>query len=394
MDLRKLKPGTSRAIEYFQEIPNVPDHYKCLLCQDENAVKKTPSKPLNGRKKWNLLRHIKEKHKDVYDSVIDYEARSTLLNKRLKMLQNFCEIVTINGRPFAALLDSGFSRLIEDDMKKLKDAGLGITLNDKFVELKAYIEHVANEVKKTIMKNVENRFVAIMLDIASKNNRSVIGINAQYIHEGRVQIQSLGIIVLEAAHTAEYITKVLSDLLASYNIPKERVIAITTDNASAMLAMIRRFDKNAQISIHENSDDENEMDIDIPNFNVNNVPLSEGQMDTVMQSIVEMEALNRVLDDDNTYEELFEKVIGGISENTTLVTTIRCGAHSVQLIVRDGIKKSNFKYLLPLCKYISRKMRTEKFKFAARDANISYSNPSLSTEPRWDTDYLMVSEKV
>lgn len=113
-----------------------------------------------------------------------------------------------------------------------------------------------------------------------------------------------------------------------------------------------------------------------------------------MQSILQMEALNRVLDDDNTYEELFEEVIGQLSENSTLVTTIRCGAHSAQLVVRDGIKKSYFKDLLPTCKYISRKMRTEKFKFTAREANVHYSNPSLSTEPRWDTDYLMVSENI
>lgn len=334
-----------------------------------------------------MQRHIKEKHKDIYDNVIDSGARSELLNKRLKMLQCFCEIVTINGRPFAALLDSGFSRLIEDEMKKLKDAGLGITLNDKFVELKAYIVHVADEVKQTIMKNVENRFVAIMLDIASKNDRSVIGIIVQYIHEDRIKNQSLGIIALEAAHTAEYITKVLTDCLASYNIPKERVIGITTDNASSMIAMVKRFDKNALISIQD--DDENEMDINIPNCNGDS-PLSELQMESIMQSVLEMEAINRVLNDDNTYEELFEEVIGQISENTTLVTTIRCGAHTIQLIVRDGLKKSNFKPLLPLCKYISRKMRTEKFKISAREANIQYSNPSLSTEPRWDTDYLMV----
>lgn len=266
-------------------------------------------------------------------------------------------------------------------------------MNDKFVELKAYIEHVGNEVKEIIMKNLENRFVAIMLDIASKNNRSVIGIYVQYIHEGCVKIQSLGIIVLEAAHTAEYITEVVNDCLASYNIPKDRLIAITTDNASSMLAMIKIFDKSAQNSIHESSDDENEMDVSIPNFN-EDLRLSETQMETIMQSIVQMEALNRVIDDDDTYEELFEEVIGQISENTTLVTTIRCGAHSIQLVVRDGMKKSNFKNLLPLCKYISRKMRTEKFKFTAREAHIHYSNPSLSTEPRWDTDYLMVSENV
>lgn len=73
-----------------------------------------------------------------------------------------------------------------------------------------------------------------------------------------------------------------------------------------------------------------------------------------------------------------------------MVVTIRCGAHSVQLIVRSGIKKSNFGTLLPLCKYDCRKMKTEKFKFEARNANIEYSNPRMSNDTRWNSDFLMV----
>lgn len=350
----------------------------------------TPTKPLSGKRTWNLKRHIQVSHKDVYVTFFNSEGRLKLLTKRMKMLQNFCEIVTINGRPFASLLDSGFQKLIEDDMHELEEAGCAITLNDKFVEIKQYTKHVADEIKNTIIKKVENRFVSVLFDIASKNNRSVIGISVQFYNNGDIESHSLGIYVLDDSHTADYIKKVVDDCLKSFNISAKFVISMTTDNASAMIAMIKQFDEDIQASITLINRNDNEMNMNIPNFDAN-ISLTEDQMDTIMQSVQEIEALNQVLDDDDTFEELYEKVIGEISKNTTLVTTIRCGAHSVQLIVRNGIKKSNFNKLLPLCKYVSRKLRTDKFKITARKKNIHYSIPKISVETRWDSDFLMVS---
>lgn len=167
---------------------------------------------------------------------------------------------------------------------------------------------------------------------------------------------------------------------------------MVTDNASTLMALIRRIDEDVQGSLDSITDNDDEIEIVSPDFSAD-IPLTEEQMQVVMQSVLEIEAINQVLDDDHSYEELFEEVIGQMSRNTTLVTTIRCGAHSIQLIVRDGIKASNLQALILLCKYVSKKMRTQKFKIIAREANIPYKNPSLSTETRWDSDYLMVANK-
>lgn len=381
---------TSRVMEYFIEIPNTKDFFKCMLCEEEKKLDATPKKPLNGKKKWNLKKHIQSKHKDLYDSVFSIEKKLSFATKRLEMVQNFCEIVTINGRPFKYLLDSGFKKLIANEMEALYDAGFGITLDKDLSELKEYIAHVAHEIKNKIAGQINGRFLSLMLDIASKNNRSVVGISAQYNENGKIKIHTLGMIVLEELHTAKYITKTVIECLEPYNVPITHIISMTTDNASTMLAMIKRFDDAVNDLNAPEDVDTDAIDLDIPSFE-NDGPLTEEQMQSIMHAVIDSAALNEVLDDQNDYENLFEEIIGEFSKNTTIVTTVRCGAHSIQLVVRHGINKSNFKTLLALCKFVSKKLRTEKYKFAARDNGIEYSNPHLSTEPRWDSDYLMVS---
>lgn len=274
----------------------------------------------------------------------------------------------------------------------LNSAGLGINLNRNFLEIKSNIKHVASEIRRIIRDKLAGHLVGLMLDIASKNNRSVIGIGVQYRHEGATQIHSLGIIALNELHTADYITRMVKDCLRVFEVPITNVVAITTDNASAMLAMIRQFDENVIASSDLVYNDEyiDAIDVAMPVFEKDS-PLTESDLQSVMQAVADIDALNNVLDDDNQrYEDLFEKIIGETSRNTTIVSTIRCGAHSIQLIVRNGIKNSSFNSLLLVCKYVSKKLRTEKFKYSARDAHIDYAIPHMSNETRWDSDYMMV----
>lgn len=71
-------------------------------------------------------------HEDIYE-FIDPETKLMLLLKRLKIVQNMCGIVTINGRPFSYLLDFGFLNLIKDDLKVLNDSEIGIAMNAHFL---------------------------------------------------------------------------------------------------------------------------------------------------------------------------------------------------------------------------------------------------------------------
>lgn len=61
----------------------------------------------------------------------------------------------------------------------------------------------------------------------------------------------------------------LKDCLQAFDVPITHVVAITTENASAMIAMIRQFDENVIASNDCNYNDEhiNAIDVDMPVFN-------------------------------------------------------------------------------------------------------------------------------
>lgn len=79
--------------------------YKCQICD----------KKFNGTSDTNFTKHMKT-HKQVYKEEIDpeFDNQETIPIKRLKLLKNLVEIVTVNGCPFKYLLDSGFQKCVSD----------------------------------------------------------------------------------------------------------------------------------------------------------------------------------------------------------------------------------------------------------------------------------------
>lgn len=111
----------------------------------------------------------------------------------------------------------------------------------------------------------------------------------------------------------------------------------------------------------------------------------------IWNQIEEMQELEATLNDDDNYEQLFNEVVGELSKHTTSVTTIRCGAHLLQLCVRAALKNSNLKPLLSICKYVVRKLHTQNIKYKIKGAGIQCISPHTSNDTRWDSDLEMVT---
>lgn len=98
---RKKLNATKFAREYYDflkeiEIDGVKKKkYICKLCNTE----------IDGTKESNLVPHIKKKHTSIFQ---EFEKNKSLVIQRLELLQYFVEIVSVNGRSFEHLLDSGF----------------------------------------------------------------------------------------------------------------------------------------------------------------------------------------------------------------------------------------------------------------------------------------------
>lgn len=79
-------------------------------------------------------------------NVIIEDAELALEVKRLKLLQYFVELVTIDKQQFAILTKPSFRKIVCEQIEELEIAGIGINLNDK--NLPQIKEHIGVTAKK------------------------------------------------------------------------------------------------------------------------------------------------------------------------------------------------------------------------------------------------------
>lgn len=102
-----------KSLEYFDLIQENLGRlmYKCRIGECPKIV--------NGTKTSNLVSHLKHLHPKIYIEKINPTASDpkSIALKRLEIVQGCAEMVTVNGRPFNSLLDSGFQLLIRNKLK-------------------------------------------------------------------------------------------------------------------------------------------------------------------------------------------------------------------------------------------------------------------------------------
>lgn len=197
---------------------NTVIRYKCKLCLDVCSA-------INGTKIGNLDSHLQHKHASTYATLMN--TKEPLQVKRLRILQNAVEIVSVNGRPFQSLLDSGYQKGISSKLKKLSQADMGIEFSNRNLsEVKTHLTNMAEKVRVKIKEEVKGRVMSLMVDIGTKKKRSILGIGVQYIINKRLTIRSLGMIELKESHTGKHLADVIIARLQSFNIDKRQILTI------------------------------------------------------------------------------------------------------------------------------------------------------------------------
>lgn len=111
------KAEKSRSYYEFIREENLKKIYQCKIC----------SKEVNGTKGSNLTSHL-QMHPDIYKELDEQDL--ALENKRKKFILNCVEIVSVNGRAFRCLTDSGILGMNEDILKEFRIAGREVNLRD------------------------------------------------------------------------------------------------------------------------------------------------------------------------------------------------------------------------------------------------------------------------
>lgn len=145
-------------------------YYKCLGERESGGAMKLFYEckfcffNVNGHKEHNLASHLQHIHPEVYALII--AQKDSMPVKRLKLLHNAVETVSVNGRPFKWILDSGYQENIKSKLRKLREAGEALNLTDtNLKDVKKHLHTMAEKVRQKIENETKDRALSLLVDI-------------------------------------------------------------------------------------------------------------------------------------------------------------------------------------------------------------------------------------
>lgn len=401
---RKMNPHSenSLALTFFEPVTienGNSNSFKCKLCAKER----------NGTKKANLVSHLKNMHYAVYSAKVRKKIDSTSMKlelDRVKLLQHFVELTTINKQPFTTLLMSGFQKIVADRLKELQDGGCGIILGRSLKSVKDHIRKTAARIREIIASEIKDRMITMSADIVTKNNRSIFGIYIQYILNGKLIIRCIGMKQLHDRHTGKYLSELLDDCVRGYGANLNNIISLTTDNGSNMRTLLS--------SINTAIDDETEEAASVTLNDVDHLDISHyTQIDELGEQHEEATASNSIdQTDDIEIEHLMNRLVPSEAEwsfgdhlsevnwsmmhSLALVNGVNCAAHTIQLAIKNALFQlgSQQADVIKLCRDVCKFIRHQKTIYAMEKRGLKKKFPALDVDTRWSSTYLMVHSTV
>ena len=154
-----------------------------------------------------------------------------------KTLENAClELVTINGRPFKLMDVSGVRKIMNLLLEGMRTK---FTVNAENIREK--IGEKASDVRYRIKMELECKFVSVKADVATCRDRSTLGVNLQFISDGKIQLHTLAMKELKEHHTGFYLKTVLKKSLNNMELRAIKSTASQRITVPNMLKCVRLF---------------------------------------------------------------------------------------------------------------------------------------------------------
>ena len=136
------------------------------------------------------------------------------------------------------------------------------------------------------------------MDGCTKHRVNYLAINVQFIHsKNMLDIKTLAVRDTQAQHSSEFLQHTLETVFKEFDLKKQQVLAIVTDNASNMARSVEKF---------------NEMGV-LPEVETN--------------------------EEGSGFDEVFDSAMSGMVHFST-TTHMRYAVHTLQLAIRDGLKEN------------------------------------------------------
>lgn len=335
--------------------------------------------------KSSAIRHLSRHHKEVYDN-IRCEKKGGNVQKNSKysfqirvkvdpdeIMDACADLITVHGLPISAVEYPAFKRILNPYVIALGMKGIELSINKN--SIKKHIKSRTDEIKKIIKNETKNKMISMMIDIATRYNRSVLGVSISYMHGGRICVRMIGLHVLKASHTALYIRDLLKQILLDYGIRLAQIASITSDNGRNIVKAITLLDavyQTQKTTSHQNQS--------------NNLSESRNGMDEDDEYFIDPDIF-----DDEYYNDLLEEVRSDFEGvcSFDLIQGLSCGAHCIHLVISHAIDESpETDRIITKCRTLAKKLRTPNFRSRLQSEKLNMA--IIDVETRWNSIYSMV----
>lgn len=371
---------------------NINQYLKCFEEEDGKFKCSVAACDKKLSEKSAAIRHLKSLHPTIASTVdsvkvldkADAIEVKTKINP-IKFWNAILQLIIFSALPFRILNSKGFRYIIKPYVTGFKQAGIHFTVNIPNVQHR--IEETAQRIKDKISSEVKGKLICLLLDIASRYNRSIFGINIVYWSNGKPCTRTIGMEALKLSQTGKNLYGLVREKLSKFGISLEQVFSVTTDNGKNLIKMTKLVRKDlsdgSDGSAGAMSDEESGGESSDEDENGNHVPLD---CDSHKEEVFDQELFN---------EEYFEDLLSNVrnefeGSHNDLFTGISCAAHGLHLVVKDAINHcTGLNVLIEQFRTLAKKLRTPKLRAELKAKKLKMA--IIDVKIRWSYLFNIVS---
>lgn len=269
-------------------------------------------------------------------------------------LMGFLESVVINCRPFALLKDSGLQRIIRPIIDKFSRVKAATPTDPDYIQHQAI--RVAEVIKNKIKTEIKGKLVSLQLDLATRMNRCILGVNIQYYRKDKLTVRTLAMRNLLDSTESLNLALEIERILHEFDLNVDDIYTITTDNGANVLCCTK------VLRIMQ----ERQLEKFISTQNIDNVNVE------ALIELVDIET-NRVVQNQSLH----------------FIHQVHCSAHTANLVIGDALNTGKVKVQVETCRALVKHLRRPTI------ANLMVAKglkmAILDCDIRWSSAHGMVS---
>lgn len=338
---------------------------KCLVVDCSHPI-------MTGKHTYNLKKHLERKHRDVLPQLAEEMScylglrGSNIVKKKTKamkitidlsreqFLMGCMEMVTINGRAFSTMRDSGVQRIFGPIQNAFKLNDISTQINAE--QLQRHASAAQTVVRNKIKSEIRGKLFALQLDLTNHFHRRILGVNAQFSIENKTVVRVLAMRRLTVSTSSINLAHEVEKILKEYEVEVDDIYTVTTDNGPNVLCC------STVLQIIQ----ERRLETFLSNQHINTVDLE------MLNELIEIEA-KRILQGQTLY----------------FLHKIHCSAHTYQLAIGDTVEYSGIKETIAAGRDLVKQLRTPNVRnlLIARNMKMAV----LDSDTRWSSVHSMVS---